>query len=299
MSARGLKTVKPLSVLITDLDNTLFDWVEIWYRPFKAMLDRLAADSLISHEVLERDFKEVHQRHGTSEYAFAIEELRSLNAKHPGENLTERYEAAIDAYRSCRRQVLQLYPGVADALLSLKSYGCLIIAYTESTEFYTKYRIKNLGLDSLLDYLYSPPDHELPEGLSREQVRHYPAEHYKFEHVVQMHTPPGELKPNPRILRDIIKNVGANDAETVYVGDSLMKDIAMAKAAGVTDVWAKYGVAQNRPAYELLRKVTHWSPASVEREKILTEADLQPSFILKHSFAEILELFEFNTFSRR
>jgi FMN phosphatase YigB (HAD superfamily) len=117
-----------------------------------------------------------------------------------------------------------------------------------------------------------------------------------------MHTPPRELKPNPRILRDIIKNVGANGAETVYVGDSLMKDIAMAKAAGVTDVWAKYGVAQNRPAYELLRKVTHlvtWSPASVEREKILTEADLQPSFVLKQSFAEILELFEFNTFSRR
>lgn len=287
--------MRQISVVITDLDNTLFDWVEIWYRPFKAMLDDLASDSGVSHEILERDFKEVHQRHGTSEYAFAIQELRSLIGRHPGEDLTKRYAAAIEAYRSCRRQVLRLYPGVADSLQRLKSCGCLLIAYTESMEFYTKYRIKGLGLDCHLDYLYSPQDHQLPMGLSREQIRFYAADHYQLEHVVQKHTPPGELKPNPRILREIITDVGASAEETVYVGDSLMKDIVMAKAAGVTDVWAKYGVAHNRPAYELLRRVTHWSPASVEREKTLTETELRPSFVLERSFAEMLELFEFRS----
>ena len=291
--------MRRISTVITDLDNTLYDWVEIWYRPFRAMLERLVADSGVPQAVLEQDFKEVHQRHGTSEYAFAIEELRSLIQKHPGEDLTKRYAAAIQVYRSQRRDVLALYPGVADSLKTLKGLGCLLIAYTESTEFYTAYRLKKLHLDLLLDYLYSPQDHDLPSGLSRQQIRSYPPEHYRLQNVVQAHTPSGELKPNPRILRDIIDTVGANIEETVYVGDSLMKDIVMAKAAGVTDVWAKYGVAQNRPAYELLRNVTHWTPTSVEREKTISEAELSPSFVLGHSFEEILTLFEFTAFHRR
>ena len=33
------------SVVITDLDNTLFDWFEIWYQSFTALLDCLAKDS--------------------------------------------------------------------------------------------------------------------------------------------------------------------------------------------------------------------------------------------------------------
>jgi FMN phosphatase YigB (HAD superfamily) len=291
--------LKRISTVITDLDNTLYDWVEIWYRPFKAMLDRLAADSGIPESVLEMDFKEVHQRHGTSEYAFAIEELPSLIERHPAEDLTKRYAAAIEVYRNQRRNVVKLYPGVADSLKRLKSLGCLLIAYTESMEFYTTYRLKKLHLDLLLDYLYSPQDHDLPSGLSRQQIRSYPSEHYRLQNVVQSHTPSGELKPNPRILREIINTVGADLEETLYVGDSLMKDMVMAKAAGVTDVWAKYGVAQNRPAYELLRRVTHWTPVSVEREKTLTEAELSPSFVLEHSFGEILDLFEFTDFRRR
>jgi hypothetical protein len=68
-------------------------------------------------------------------------------------------------------------PGVADSLKRLKSFGCLLIAYTESMEFYTTYRLKKLNLDSLLDYLYSPQDHDLPTGLSRQQIRSYSPEH--------------------------------------------------------------------------------------------------------------------------
>ena len=263
------------------------------------MIDRLAADSGIPSDILESDFKVVHQRHGTSEYAFSIEELTCLRNKHPDQDVTNLYAAAIDVYRESRRQVLRLYPTVESSLQKLNSYGCLLVAYTESMEFYTKYRIKKLGLDLLLDYLYSPPDHRLPDGLSPEQIRFYSAEHYRLVHTKQEYTPRGELKPNPHILTEIINAVGAKREETVYVGDSLMKDIIMAKEASVVDVWAKYGLVQNQPAYELLRRVTHWPVSSVEREKILTDANVKPSFVLKRVFGEILELFDFVKFNGR
>jgi phosphoglycolate phosphatase-like HAD superfamily hydrolase len=285
-----------ISLLITDLDNTLFDWFEIWYQPFKAMLDDLAATSSVPIEVLEADFHKVHQRHGTSEYAFAIEELDCLRERHPGIDLTKLYARSIEAYRVARRRVMSLYPTVDETLRSLKSHGILLVAYTESMEFYTKYRVKHLGLDTVLDCLYSPPDHRLPEGLSAEQIRFYSADHYRLEKTLQAYTPPGEIKPNPKILADIIRQVAGRREETAYVGDSLMKDVAMAQDAGVADVWAEYGVAIHREAYELLRRVTHWTRDAVEREKVITHDVVRPGFTLKKEFAEIMDLFEWVPF---
>ena len=287
------------SLVITDLDNTLFDWFEIWYRPFKAMLDELVLESGIPAKTLEADFKEVHQKHGTSEYAFSIEELRSLRIKHPGEDLVEIYKTAVDRYRATRRQVLELYPTVKESLEKIRKQGTLLVAYTESLAFYTRYRLKKLGLDSLLDYLYSPEDNELPDGLSVEQIRLYSAEHYELAHTRQRYTSRGELKPNPKILAEIIDEVGGNSEEAIYIGDSLMKDVAMAQTARVADVYAKYGQAQHRPEYELLRRVTHWKPHAVETEKVLTEGEVKPSFVLQNTFSEILNYFEFGGFNGR
>jgi phosphoglycolate phosphatase-like HAD superfamily hydrolase len=64
VSAAGRRP--PVSMLITDLDNTLWDWFEAWFRSFSAMLDRLSSKTGISKEQLENEIREVHQRHGTS-----------------------------------------------------------------------------------------------------------------------------------------------------------------------------------------------------------------------------------------
>jgi phosphoglycolate phosphatase len=74
-----------------------------------------------------------------------------------------------------------------------------------------------------------------------------------------------------------------------------MKDVAMAQRAHVHDVLARYGAAQRRSEYELLRDVTHWSADDVEREKAIAEGttDIVPSCVLDHSFAELLQNFEF------
>ena len=42
---------KAVSVVTTDLDDTLFDWVNIWDGSFIAMLDRLSHDSGVDEEV--------------------------------------------------------------------------------------------------------------------------------------------------------------------------------------------------------------------------------------------------------
>ena len=242
----GLSPSKPrISVVVTDIDNTLFDWVDVWYRSFYAMLTRLVSDSGVSREELEREFRAIHQAHGTSEYAFSIEELPSLRTRHPAGDLAVHYRAAIDAYRDARRASLTLYSGVMDTLKQLKAAGCLVIGYTESMAYYSNYRLRRLKLDGVLDYLYSPADHDLPNGLTPEQIRKYPAERYALHHTIHRHTPKGALKPEPAVLRRILRDLNVNAAETIYVGDSLTKDIVMAQQADVIDVFAAYGVTHD------------------------------------------------------
>src|SRR4030042_589392 len=117
--------MKAISVVITDLDDTLWDWVDIWYRSFKTMLDQLVKDSGIAEDVLINEFKTVFTKHKTTEYAFAIEELPSLQTKHQGKDLTVIYADAIKAYREGRKAALCAYPTVLGTLITLKKKGVM------------------------------------------------------------------------------------------------------------------------------------------------------------------------------
>jgi phosphoglycolate phosphatase-like HAD superfamily hydrolase len=287
------------TVLVTDMDNTLFDWLGMWQAAFGAMLEHLMADSGVPRATLEAEFFAIHQRHGTTEYAFAIQELPSLRARHApdAEDLPGRYAAAIDAYRVMRRRTLALYPGVRETLRAVRAAGALVIAYTESRAYYADYRVRTLELDGALDYLYSLPDHALPEGVTASQIRRYPPEHYRLRSTVARHTREGTWKPDASVLRDILSDVGAEPAAAVYVGDSLIKDVTMAQAAGVLDVFARYGDVRSRPGYDLLRRVTHWSPAMLARSEGIREADVRPPHVLGDGFAELLDHVEFRRFT--
>ncbi len=260
------------------------------------MLSQLIEQSGVPRETLVNQIKEVHQKHGTSEYAFLIQELPCLvkKGKHFDPNI--EYADAIKAYREERAKHLKLYPTVAESLAQIKAAGSMVVGYTESMAFYTKYRVKKLGLDGVLDYLYSPADHDLPSGLSREQIRAYPPDYYLLRETEHRHTPAGELKPNPVLMSEIIRGVGAVADDCVYVGDSLVKDIAMAKDANVTDVHAAYGMVDKKEEYELLREVTHWTEEMVQREKSIGHKEVKPTFELKSCFEELMQAFKFVPF---
>jgi phosphoglycolate phosphatase len=226
-----------------------------------------------------------------------IEEMPSLRPILSGRPAVEVFAAAINIYRSQRRKYLKLYPTVADTLLKIRGCGCRIIGYTESMAFYSNYRVRRLGLDGVLNYIFCPEDHVLPEGISPENIRRYPAEHYKLVSTKQDFTPKGSKKPDTEVLNAIISGLGLDKAECLYVGDNLMKDVAMAQDCGVEDVWAKYGQAHKRAEYKLLQEVTHWSAAEVEREQRIREREhVHPSHVLERTFSELLGIFDFRDF---
>jgi FMN phosphatase YigB (HAD superfamily) len=280
-------------VLVTDLDNTLWDWFAIWYAGFTSLLDALIAESGVDRATLETEIRVVHQTNGTSEYApeLLLPLLPSLRRNDSPGAVLERYDPAVHAYHRARKAAERLYPHVLETLTKIRGSGCLIVAYTESQAFVTSQRILRLGLDGVIDHLYSPPDHELPADTSRGDLRRYDAGHYELKRTRHSNTPAGERKPSAEVLQSILDDVGASASSTAHVGDSRMKDVAMAQAVGVSDVWAKYGEVQTHPGYELLRRVSHWPDKDVEQEKqVALEDRIKPTFVLTQGFNELLEV---------
>jgi len=129
------------TVLITDLDNTLFDWVQLWHDCFVAMMDEVEKISGVPFQQLKPEIRKIHQKHGTSEYSFLLEEMPTLRKKFVNQQLREVFRPAIEAYGSVRRQNLRLYPTVGETLLKIKGAGAVIVGYTESMAFYSNYRV--------------------------------------------------------------------------------------------------------------------------------------------------------------
>lgn len=273
--------------LITDIDNTLYDWFDIWHSCFTAMLEKTLEISKISRDELLDDIQKVFKRHQTSEYSFVLEECKSLSELY-GNSLRASLDPAIEAFRLARSKSLKLYPDVLDTLTTLKNSDIKIIAFTESLQYYTVTRLKQLKLDTLIDVLYSPLENESSLIESRSE---------KIQTTLITRTiPPGELKPSPQVLKLILEENNLNPCDCIYVGDSEMKDIQMANDVGVFSILASYGSSHFKSRlkdYELLRRVSHWSEEEILREKNLKETNKHatPNHTA-HSFSEIINFFE-------
>jgi len=281
----------PKRALIIDLDNTVWDWAEVWFAYYSTMYAGIRPHVRVSDDELEKQIRVIHQKHGTSEYSFLLDELPALlDVFGTPEKMRKALKDEIHAFRRARKRALKIYPGMGDFLHNLRPQAVKIAAYTESLEFYTNRRLQQLSLDGVFDRVYFPADHPVPGDLER---YHSDGDNTP-KLTVTGHTPKGRLKPDADILLKIVNDLGMEPENCVYVGDSLMKDIPMAREAGVLDAYALYGEAQKRPEYEVLRRVSHWTDEDVEREKqILARPKIDPTITLNDSIAELLNFVRF------
>jgi phosphoglycolate phosphatase-like HAD superfamily hydrolase len=107
--------------------------------------------------------------------------------------------------------------------------------------------------------------------------------------------PPEDRKPNPKTLRDICEQLNVDHRFSLYLGDSLVRDVFMAKSAGVVSAWARYSAAVDPELWARLVRVTHWTEADVEREKELREnarLDREPDLTVD-GISDLLDMVDF------
>lgn len=255
----------PQKLLITDLDNTLYDWVTFFTASFRSMVGELAVLLDIPEETLLNDFKAVHQRYGNSEQPFAVLELSSLKRKFssvPRDQILKIIDPALHSFNSTRKRTLHLYQGVAETLSDIQRAGVKIVGHTEAIFANSYWRLKTLGIDQYFSRLYT---------LKGKDAIHISAESRWVDPPIGFVTvvPREERKPNPRLLSDICEREGVVRTAAYYVGDSLVRDVAMAKESGVASIWARYGTKYDHENWTYLVKITHWTDDDVKREKDL------------------------------
>lgn len=291
---------KRVNFIVTDLDDTIWDWLRMWYNSFEPYLNRISKEFNVDISTLKKDFKAIHQKYSSTEASFIHQELTCITQEQKNKfdkpNLNEK--SILHEYYSLKKHNLFLYDGVKESLKKLKEKGVIIVGFTESNTFFTKYRIKHLELDGLIDYIYAPIDTGVPNSV----YRHYNEDYWEPEITEIRYLSKGTIKPAPEILDIILRDFKAKKENTIYIGDKLDKDVSMANMAEIDSVYAKYGDKIDSDKYQLLRDVTHWTVEDVEREKLFKKQHNETplaKYILEKSFDELFKLFDFFNFDSK
>jgi phosphoglycolate phosphatase len=274
-----------ISLVITDLDNTIYDWLTAFVPALYAMVQEAAPLIGVGEEELLDDLQLVHRKHGDSEHPFALLETRAVQKKFREKSRSEIcqfLDPAFHAFNKMRKQNLRLYDGVYEILEELSRLYVPVVAYTDARVINCLFRLERLGVRELISRLYAPS--HVTKEVDQSTLG---------DDFVRL-LPPNDRKPNPQTLIDICLQYGAARSEALYIGDSLVRDVYMARSAGLHSAWAKFGTLYDKALWPKLVRVTHWTDADVEKEETLKERarGTEPDCILD-AFSELPRYFEF------
>lgn len=269
---------KMKKLLITDLDDTLYDWTGFFVPAFYAMAEEIAAITKIEQSQLLQEYKQVHQALGTLEFPYATLRLPSIQRFFSGlsdEEVKDALRPAFKRFNFIREEYLHLFPGVQETLNSLRTRNVDVIGYTESSQENGFYRLQKLGVDGYFKHVYA-------------FVSSFKSAYAVDGRVKTVQT----KKPDPVVLRQILQAENRVPEEVVYVGDSLIKDIYMAKHVGVTAVWAQYP-ERNKELGEKLYAITSWTEEDFALERRLSrhmdESGIKPDYTIS-AFPQLLDI---------
>jgi HAD superfamily hydrolase (TIGR01549 family) len=274
-----------ISLVIIDLDNTVYDWFTAFVRAFYAMVHEAAPLIGVDEEQLLNDLQAVHRKHGDSEHPFALLETRAVQrmfSQNSQQEITQFLDPAFHAFNRVRKQNLKLYEGVRETLEEFARFNVPVAAYTDARIINCLFRLNSLEIKKLISRLYAPSHvtKDLHDLLLSDN----------FVRLLA----PSDRKPNPQTLIDICSQYGTAPSDAVYVGDSLVRDIYMARGAGLRSAWAKFGTLYDKTLWPKLVRVTHWTEADVQKEESLREKarGTEPDCVL-YRFSDLLLYFEF------
>ncbi len=260
-----------IRAVVTDLDNTLYSWVDYIVPSLEAMVASLASTTGLPRIRIVQSLKAVYTKYGSNEYPFAIQESDLFAPyKQDFDSFNELVIwPAARAFKAARERYLRPYPGVPETLDAVRARGLALVALSDAPRNAAELRMKWLKLDGHFDALYTLPGYPLPEHVDP-RIRRKEAEgHYRSKTPV-VELPREAEKPSPAGLARILQDFDLAGEEVLYIGDNLQKDMPVAQACGVLGVWAEYGTYVSGEYRERLAVI---SAKAVTRRHVGEEAE--------------------------
>jgi FMN phosphatase YigB (HAD superfamily) len=278
-----------IRAVVTDLDNTLYPWVDYIVPSLEAMVESLASTTGLPRIRIVQSLKAVYEKYESNEYPFAIQESDLFR---PYRRDFASFDALVikpaqRAFREARRRYLRPYPGVRPTLEALRARGVKVVALTDAPRNAVELRLRLLDLDGLFDAVYTLRGYDLPENIDPEIRRRDAAGHYAARtRVVEL--PRSAEKPSPAGLRRALADLGLAGSEVVYVGDNARKDMTLARACGALGVWAEYGTYVSHEYRERLAVI---SAQAVTRRHVADAGAARWPLAIS-SFTQVLEILD-------
>ncbi len=273
------------AVIITDLDNTLYNWVDYFAPSFRAMVHVLARETGVDEAVITDDFRRVFARHGSVEYSFSVQELDLTKDRSP-DAISNLVRLVKGAFSRVRQKNLRAYEGVRETLQWASSENIAVVAATNSARYQAMRRLQQLRLDhhfaglACWEGIDIPPDDPWAERVrSREESSKWVP---KMSLIWTF--PTGALKPNTGMYETVLSDLALKAGDAWVIGDSLHKDVAPALAIGARGIWAKYGGDFDAKNFETLLSITDWKQERID--KTYAEDAVAPTFEAE-SFADL------------
>lgn len=256
------------TVLIADLDNTIYDFAAFFVPSFNAMVDALANRMRLDRTLLVEEFRAVYARHGSIEYSFATQELPSTVGRSPSE-IEELIDLAKTSFCEVRDASLKPYPTVSQTLRVLHHSDVRIIGVTNAPWFLATRRLKHLGVDIYFDGLGAfegtsmeslPSTYKIVERIKeRSRAGGYPSPISTIWRLTAR-----ELKPNSAAYERVLRDISFDPSRLYVIGDSINKDLAPARRFGAQTIWARYGTHISEDHMNTLLALTPWSKRTIK-----------------------------------
>ncbi len=284
---------KKKKVLITDLDNTLYSWVDYIVPAMKAMISKVVEITGVDEETLIAELKKVYEKKRTLEYAFVLQEIdifKDLIRERGFEWFDKNVIVpARDAFDEVRRRELKLYDGVREGFEALRKAGVKIYGITDAPRFPAIYRLKFLNIDGFFDAVYALENYDFPEFVADEIIELNRKGVYDAKcDVVEL--PLEYEKPNTKGVEQIISDRKIDEDDALILGDNIKKDIRIARELGIFGVWAKYGTEINP---EHLKELQKLSPVSITRRNVAESREIEDIVpdAVADKFSDVLQFF--------
>ncbi len=275
--------------VVTDLDNTLYSWVDYIVPCLEAMVGSLERTTGLPRVRIVQSLKAVYAKYETNEYPFAIQEsdiFRPYEADFDSFNALV-LDPARRAFKAARDRYLRPYPGVREALDKIRARGVKVVGLTDAPRNAAELRLKHLKLDGHFDALYTLPGYPVPEQVDPEIRRKEEEGQYRSRTPV-VELPREMVKPSAAGLARILADLGVPAAQVLYVGDNVKKDMPVARSCGAVGVWAEYGTYVSGEYRERLAVI---SPGVITRRHVAEETPARWPLAIS-SFAQVLEVLD-------
>lgn len=219
----------PVCVILSDLDDTLFDH----HRATRSALRHVfGSDPALRGWTLD----DVERRHRELLETFHVEVLAgrlSVDAARVArfqrlleivatDDAAARAPDVARAYRDAYETCWHAVAGAPELLAQIKAAGLSLIVVTNNSVLEQQQKLARLGLGRLVDHLVTSEE-------------------------------TGCSKPAPDIFREALRRANAVPAEAVMLGDGWATDVEGARAAGVRPVWLnRFGAVSPDPTVDEL-----------------------------------------------